>query len=191
MNSASYDLAYLQAGVAALEAYLLSGEVYWPLDALPPAGAPAFPRLTLGGVLLAHQRLSARPGSPQGDSTWREVEATLETTRQRWTVAWQNKAQREFSARLRLWQAFMNEFRAHPREHLDRYPYEVRRRAMLELLGRETREIASTERELLGALDQLLEALFVRGGFVWEAEDAAAFPEKPYWYLWGTPKKGL
>ncbi|HEY5573072.1 MAG TPA: hypothetical protein VIK64_08690, partial [Anaerolineales bacterium] len=60
MPSAEYDLGYLRAAVAALEDYLMSNELYWPIGAASPAGEPDYPRLTLGGLLLAQKRAHAR-----------------------------------------------------------------------------------------------------------------------------------
>ncbi|MDD5466819.1 MAG: hypothetical protein PHS96_03340 [Anaerolineales bacterium] len=191
MTSANYDLAYVQAGVASLEAYLLSGELYWPLDAAPLPGEPPYPRLTLGGLLLAVRRASGRRLSPAEVTLLRESEHELEATRRRWAAAWQGKARREFTSRLRLWRDYLNDYRENPQEHLDRYAYEARRRVMLELLLPETGETPAAELELLGALDRVLHGVFAQDGFIWEAELAPAFPEAPYWYLWGTPKKGL
>jgi hypothetical protein len=51
MPGAQYELDYLQAGIASLEAYLLSPEVYWTLQDSPRSGGPAYPSLTLGGLL--------------------------------------------------------------------------------------------------------------------------------------------
>ena len=61
MKSFEYDLRYIQAGLDSIEEYLLSDEVFWPLSAHPPEGAPEYPRLTLDGLLLSKARLLAYP----------------------------------------------------------------------------------------------------------------------------------
>jgi hypothetical protein len=50
------DRAYLEAGIPELEDYLLSDELYWPIS----ARGHNLPRLTIGGLLLANDRLEAR-----------------------------------------------------------------------------------------------------------------------------------
>jgi hypothetical protein len=183
-----YDLRYLNAGIADLEAYLLSQEIYWPLAKSAPPGSPPYPRLTLGNLLLARARLSAR----RLTSTWRleleRLDGRLEETRQRWMSAWRQKAQREFGVRLNLWRDYLEEYRQNPEGNIDRYAYEVNRRVLLQLLEPEAGELPRAELELLSGLDQLLNAVFVSGRFVWERELERAFPAAPYWYLYGRPR---
>ncbi len=52
MNSFEYYLTYLNSGSIELEAYLLSNELFWPISAVPPGGAPAFPKLNFRGVAV-------------------------------------------------------------------------------------------------------------------------------------------
>jgi hypothetical protein len=103
----------------------------------------------------------------------------------KWRQAWQNKSGRDYSARLRLWRDFLEEYRAQPDNHIDRYPYEVGRRVQLELLANQLDEIPAAEHELLAGLDKVLGTVFVPGGFVWEADLASGFPNPPFWYLFG------
>lgn len=70
MPSAEYDLGYLKAGISALENYLLSNDLYWPVGASSPSGEPAYPRLTLGGLLLAQKRAHARNLTPEQRDVW-------------------------------------------------------------------------------------------------------------------------
>jgi len=41
MKFFEYDLRYLSAGLEILEKYILSDEVFWPINANPPGGEPA------------------------------------------------------------------------------------------------------------------------------------------------------
>lgn len=188
MPSAEYDLGYLRAAVAALEDYLMANEVYWPIGAASPAGEPDYPRLTLGGLLLAQKRAHARDLSPEQRHELAEIDEQIDNLRNRWRVAWERKAGRSFSARLRLWNDFIEEYRANPSANLDRYAYEVERRVMLDLFREEAGAIPEAELKSLESLDKLLRAVLIPGDFIWEAELQSGFPKQKYWYLYGRPK---
>ena len=187
MTDVDYDLGYLKAGVPQLESYLHSPELYWPIGASPPDGMLPYPQLTLGGLLLSLTKLSARTLSPQEEGEYRRLRSELETTRAHWLVAWEQKARREFHARLLLWLDYVEDYRQNPREHADRYAYEVSRRVMLELLMHEARDLPATDLELLSELDKVLQAKLLPGGFVWEDDLKKAFPPEKYWYLYRQP----
>lgn len=189
MPSIPYDLGYLRSGLAELERYLLSKELYWPTGAAAPPGEPAFPQLTLGGLLLAAQRLQAHRLDTAQGAELAKLEARLEALRGQWRVAWEGKAAREFHARLNLWRDFLEEYRENPANNADRYGYEVGRRAMLALLAPDAAEAPPAEREMLRGLDGLLKAVLLPGDFVWEAELQGGFPRETYWFLYGQLKK--
>jgi hypothetical protein len=188
MPTTEYDLGYLRAGLAALENYLLSKELYWALGAGAPSGEPAYPPLTLGGLLLALARLHARPLSMVERDQLARMEEQIDDVRSRWRVAWERKAAQDFRARLNLWRNFLEDYRQNPGADADRYAYEVRNRIMLHLLAPEASDIPPAETELLAGLDQLLRAVLVPGDFIWEKELAPGFPRNTYWYLYGTLK---
>jgi hypothetical protein len=189
MPSVEYDLAYMRAGVSVLEDYLHSKEIYWSLGESPPRGEPAFPSLTLGGVLISRTRLHARPLPSNHRDELSRLDERINEVRARWRVAWEGKASNEFRARLNLWRDFLEEYRQSPEANADRYGYEVSRRVMLHLLGHEAGDIPPSQIELLSALDKLLHAVFVPGKFIWNPEMAQGFPAEIYWYLYGTLKK--
>jgi hypothetical protein len=189
MPSPNYDLGYLRAGINTLESYLLSQDLYWSLDASPPSGELPYPRLTLGTLLLAQARLRAAPLSFSQEGDLIRLDAQIDAARTRWRVAWGRKAGREFHAFLNLWRDFLEEYRRTPGENVNRYAYEVRRRAILDILSDEDEGIPAEERKLLTALDRLLRAMLLPATFVWEAELAAGFPPQKYWYLYGRLKE--
>jgi hypothetical protein len=156
------DKLYLEAGVPQLQNYLLSHELYYPLSF-------ELPQLTLGGVLLAVQRMGAQAG---------DLAAQVEFIRSRWQSAWEAKASREIGARSALWLNFLSDYRHDLKAGVRLYPQNVRYRAMLTLLG-------NVEDES----DVLLKGIFKEGGFVWEAECAPNFPRETFWYLFGTLKE--
>ena len=185
MPSINYDLGYLLAALASLDSYLLSDEIYWNLREPSPPGEPAYPQLTLGGILLARARLESRNLSDEQSSILVQLINKLEATRTRWWVAWTRKAAREFGARLRLWRDFIDEYRQNPDANIDRYTYEVSRRVMLQLLLAEAGQISEPEREMLASLDSILTAVLVPGSFIWDPELQNSFPPQKFFYLYG------
>lgn len=181
----AYNLEYLEAAAELLERYLLSEEIYWQLNGRSKSG-PQFPSLTLGGILLAMKLSHALAETSEQSAKALQITAHIDHARTKWMVAWENKAAREFSARLTLWRDFLEEFRQDPEGNVDRYAYEVGRRVMLSLLQDETKKIPPAEQELLGALDHILNSYLVPSEFVWDRKLKPAFPEDEYPYLYGV-----
>lgn len=191
MPSFEYDLRYLQAGIDQLEAYLLAGELYWPIGINPPKSEPPYAQLTLGGLLLARQRLRATAETPKQQAEQARVEQRLEALRGQWRTAWGKKARQDFHARLNLWRDFLEEYRQRPSAHYDRYAYEVGRRAQLHLLAPEAIDLPPAELQTIEGLDKLLRAVFSPGAFVWEQSLARSFSPTTYWYLYGALRDEL
>jgi hypothetical protein len=183
--SIEHDFGYLRAAIPILEKYLLSKDLYWSLADSAPRGEPAFPQLTIGNLLLAHARLNARQLSFELQVELELLDNQIWAIATKWRQAWQNKSGRDFTARLRLWRDYLEDYRAQPENHVDRYPYEVGRRVQLELLANQLEEIPTVEQELLAGLDKVLAAVFVPGVFAWDADLASGFPKPPFWYLYG------
>src|SRR3990172_5406180 len=148
MPTLKYDLGYLRAALTVLDDYLLSADLYWSIGNSPPRGEPPYPSLTLGGVLLAQARAHAHPASGILVGQLAQADEQIKAVRGRWRSAWGRKARRDFHARLNLWRDFLEEYRQNPKANLDRYAYEVRRRAMSHLLYSEADEIPQAEIEL-------------------------------------------
>jgi hypothetical protein len=170
MTSTEQDIQFLTEGLPQLQDYLLSNELYWPLD-------NSLPRLTLGSVLLALARLGAtRPGEAQ------KFRSALEPVRARWRAAWEKKAAREMANRLRLWSQYLSDYQNDPLS-AGSYPTEVRGRTILQLLLPEVTD--APEKTALAELDALLKARLVSGKFVWEAGLQTVFPITDFWFLYG------
>ena len=185
MKSFEYDYRYLKAGVGELENYVLSNDVFWPMDIRPPAGESGYPRLTLGSLLLSRKRLSAYPKTPEQTSQLETVISDMDKIRSNWRVAWEKKAARSFGVRLKMWRDFIEEYRQGPLDNADRYAYEVRLRVMLALLKPEGGGQISAEADLLGVLDKFLNSVLITEGFIWEPQLQPIFPVNIYWYLYG------
>ncbi len=180
-----YDIGYLQACLEVMESYLLSDEVFWQVSGTPPEGAPDYPRLTLGGLLLAERRLKAYPHDQAQAAQVQVVISEVDRIRSKWRVMWEKKAGRCYSVRMRMWSGFLDEYRNGPQDTADRYAYEVRIRVMLELLRSEGGGQSPAEIELVADLDRYLKSVLRVDGFIWEAEVQTGFPKEIFWYLYG------
>ena len=188
MPSANYDLRYLKAAVDLLREYLFSDVIYWQLNISASPGEPAYPSLTLGGLLLAQARTQARLLTPDQQIQFTQLEQKIDQLRTKWRSAWEKKSKNEYHARLNLWRDFMDDYRRNPEDNADRYSYEVTRRVMLQLLGNEIDEIQQPELLLLGGLDGILAGLLTTGEFIWDDELTSGFPRGEYPYLYGNLK---
>jgi hypothetical protein len=186
MLTFEYDLRYLQAGSEQLESYLLANELYWPVGTSAPHGQPPYPQLTPGGLLLARRRGRATAITLAQQVELSRVEQKLEATFHRWRTAWRQKAHTDWLARLKLWANFLDEYREKPSANFDRFPYEVGRRAQIELLQPEAEPFSEAEMRALPGLDAMLRAFFLPGSFVWQSDLQAQFPPQPFWYLYGS-----
>jgi hypothetical protein len=127
--------------------------------------------------------------APSQRATFQKIEIEMEALRTRWQVAWEKKAAWEFESRLRQWGNVLKDIRVDPEDNIPYYRYEIRLRVLLDLLTEQVEEIDPALQAHLDSLDMLLRALFTTGDFIWEAGLAGSFPEKDYWYLWGTLKE--
>lgn len=189
MPSILFDLKYFEAGLDELEAYLLSDGLYWQTGASAPPGEPEFPSLTLGGLLLARQRLAAHHLDEAQQQLLNKLVDRLEISQTKWRVAWGRKAQRSFQARLTQWNNYLADYSAQPEAYAAQYPQEVRVRLMMELLQPLAEQIDPSALDLLHGLDALLRVQLQPGPFVWEATLADGFPSESYWYLYGHLKE--
>lgn len=186
MFTFEHELRYLQAGASELETYLLSPELYWPIGIRAERGEKAYPRLTLGNLLLSRDIASALAKTPEQLAALREVTDLIDANYRHWRTAWGKKASTEYRSRLNLWQAFLEDYREQPESNRDRYAYEVGRRVILQLLSPIADEIKDAEVELLESLDRYLRSIFLPGDFIWDEAVSTQFPTDPYWYLYGN-----
>ena len=176
------DREFYQAGIAGLEAYLLSNELFWPLS-----GGQQLPRLTVGGMLLAGLRLRARTTEAGEQATLDKLGLQLGEVRTRWRSAWERKAAREVHTSFTLWRNYLDDYRQSPELRAEEYSSQVQERVVLHLLGRELSP-QPEELNVLPGLDRTLKGFLLPGGFVWEPDLAAAFPAGEYWFLYGKLK---
>jgi hypothetical protein len=184
MASAEYDLGYLEAVIELLQEYLLSKEIYWKITAVSPPGEPGYPGLTLGTILLSQKRIEARSLTPAQESRHYQIQNKIEQLRTRWRTAWGGKAREEYRSRLNLWGNYLEEFRQDPEGNFDRYPYEVGRRVMLQLLAQEADSVPVSQEQMVAVLDRVLEGSMIPGEFVWDESLSGGFLSVEYPYLY-------
>jgi len=184
MASAEFDLGYLETAVELLQKYLLSDEIYWKMNAISPPGEPVYPSLTLGALLLSQKRIEFWPLSSNQEARKLRIQSAIGGIQIKWRTAWAKKSRTEFRSRLDLWRNYLEELRKEPELNIDRYPYEVTRRVMLNLLLAEADAIPPAQTQMLGGLDLVLDGLMVPGDFIWDLSLAAGFTRSEYPYLY-------
>jgi hypothetical protein len=188
MPSIEFDLGYLQAGLDSLEAYLISKSLFWPIGAQSPSGDPAYPRLTLGNLLFSQVQLNAKTLLPYQSDRLKILNARISDVHSRWPVAWERKAKREFTSRLRQWQQYLIELHQEPLNFIDFFRNEVRLRFLLDLLASVFEPLEGQTSLLLIELDEFLQKVWVQDDFLWDKTLARDFNKDRYWYLWGRPE---
>ena len=187
-----HNLDLASAMLEEMEDYLLSNEVFWPLERSAARGAPHFPRLTLGALLLTLDQLEAvQSEMTAGQSaSHRRLMMQVDLLRAKHAVALESKAAREASSRLNLWRAFINDLEEAP-TRAGSYAYEVRHRVMIARLAELALQSAElkTAADSALALDTRLRRLFEPGDFTWDARLQEAYPAEDYWYLYGNPRR--
>ena len=184
MANVDFDLDYWRVCIEDLKDYLLSDHLFWPLSARPSGSGISFPQLTIGGMLLTRARAFARAGQAE-KSGLIPLDQEMGAIRDRWRSAWNRKAGREFTSRLRQWGNYLEDYRGDPENQAGYYAQEVRLRVILQLLQAEGIDLQSGEGDLLQAMDKRLRAKFLSGGFIWKETLSLSFPEENFWYLYG------
>ena len=191
MHPPEYNLSFANAILDELEPYLLSSELFWPLEQRVACGMPRFPRLTLGGLLLTIDELTAQ--EPELTSSqaaaWLQVQSLFAHNQVRWEVAIERKAVRELNCRLNLWRAYLTDLEE-KKEGPENYAHEARQRVMFQRLlhlASKHPEVESLNTSVL-SLDSKLRASFITGPFIWDKRLESAYPPPDFWYLYGTPR---
>jgi hypothetical protein len=193
MHPARYDLGLAAAMADELEDFLISGEIFWPLERRAPAGDPPYPQLSLGGLLLTLDELDAWEGelAPGEAAQLQALRRRVEGLRAKRGAAIARKAGQELRSRVNLWRAYLGDLEEGPRP-VELYPHEVRQRVMAARLVETAADLpeAASSRRVLGELDAKLRRRFEAGPFVWDRRLARRYPPGDYWFLYGTPRSG-
>jgi len=183
-----YEIRYLVAFARVLEQYLLANDLYWPPGISSRGGETPYPSLTPGSLCLFRIQARARTSGTAGETEFLRIDNDIAQVLGAWRISWEKKVTQDFHARLQLWSNYLDDFREKPEANLDRYPYEVNRRAQLELLQVEVKHLPEPDLRLLELLDRRLRGVFQPGDFVWDPGLAVVFPREKFWYLFGMIK---
>ena len=181
------NLDLVQAMLGEAQDYLASPEVYWPLS-----GSPAYPRLTLGGLILAMDEL--RASEPRMDSrlaaAWSRLRTQWDTLRAQRAAGVARKAALELHSRLDLWDAYLGDLRESAGASGE-YATQVAYRVMADPLADLARGEASLPGLLtrLSGLDDRLRGRFTAGSFVWDPVLQPVYPRTEFWFLYGHPRE--
>lgn len=191
MHPIDYNLGLSQAILEEFEPYLLSELIFWPLSQRPGPGLPPYPRLTLGGLLLAMDELKAQEAdmTPTQAADNSRLRLHYNQTLSKWRASMEAKAIRETNSRLNLWRSFLLDMEEKTRFRED-YVREVRHRVMISRLS----ELASEQpdfrplAQIITRLDRRLRALLRFEDFIWDPLLSPGYPRDRYWFLYGHPK---
>lgn len=173
-----------------VEDYLTSSAVFWPLSTHPPAGAPPYPRLSLGGLLTALAELRARVDelSEAERGTLDDLEQAWRELSERRGAALRQKALAEARQRLNLWRAYVQDLE-NGQASADDYAQAAYHRTALDSL-RPLLEDSPEGRALLeeaARLDSRLRRRWRPGKFIGPEAAAPAHPRDRHWWLYGQP----
>jgi hypothetical protein len=180
-------LQSFQEMLVELEPYLLSPELFWPLDSR--SSGIAQDRLTLGNLLLCLDQLTAVRESwdIQSEADFRKSELLWHQEQEKWKSAIRNKASKEFGSRINLWRAYLMDLEDGQAANFD-YRHEVRNRVIIERLCEF--ELAKDRRQKdLQNVDRLLRSLVIQSEFIWPLQLQPLYPSQAFWFLYRLPRK--
>lgn len=181
------DLNYLEYCAEELESYLLAKDLFWPVLVQPEMMDRSFPKMTIGNILLALQRLDAlslgRQLSGEETSRYQRLKTEVEAVQSKWLVAWESKAAHEYHSRFKQWAETLDEVFKNREKQAAFYTADVRLRVLLALLEN---HVPTDEMPELQPLDTMLRAVFVPGAFIWDEELRPGFPEDRFWFMYGS-----
>jgi hypothetical protein len=182
-----HDLTVVEAMVAEMEEYLLSDVLFWPIM------KGGFPRLTLGGYLMRHHRLSALTELLDRDDVerLRSVVGQFNEALVERVVLFENKAHQEIRARLRQWGEYLKDLKRASGGYGQNYTSAVETRAMLQSLIQKLEmppyRLDKQIGKQLSVYDKVLGSTWRSGDFIWPDAWQSAYPRTSYWWLYGSP----
>lgn len=189
MHSIEYNLALLSEMMGEFDGFLLSEELFWPLQRKSFEKIP-FPQLSLGALLLSLDELSALRSSM--DSHQERKFQNLLTQYERFyrirRVAMEKKSAREVITRTNLWRAYLQDVEEDPAA-LDEYANQVRNRLLMAKLETLSSSGASSgESNGFKAIDERILGNATPADFIWDERLKAIYPVEEYPYLYIKPR---
>lgn len=176
------DVRTVEAMAARLKPYVYEDELY----GMMPGNLP---KLTLGGLLMRLNRLTAIRDllSPAQSQSVDKARQQLDEIRKEWRVAYEGKIQREFQSRLTSVGQFLEECADSTRRSDDNYPSAMEKRVMAEVLKDEavTLNIFDSDMETrLTGIDNGIHRYIHPSKFRWDLRLEPAYPRDKYWFLY-------
>jgi hypothetical protein len=192
MHPIEYNLELGKAILEEIEPFLLSEEIFWPLNHHSKRGMPYFPRLTLGTLLLTLDQLSVQFAAMSSSQkrAQQEIQSMLERVQLKWPAALERKAVRESQTRFNLWRAYLSDLEER-KDTTGNYHNEVRNRVIHQRLQEFHRQTPHSQdgQSAMDGLDFYLRSSFKPGPFLWNEALIAVYPSPSFWYLYGRPAR--
>ena len=193
MQSIEHNLSLFELMLDDLEPYLLTSEVFWTLSKKMLGSIP-LPRLTLGGLMLTLDELTAQMPEMNTKQKMRHERMLrrYDRTTMKWSVALEKKALRELNSRLNIWRAYIQDLEEQS-ELIQDYPREVRTRVMIEHLVSTIGPHLDLEAEnqAINGLDHRIKDFVVPGKFLWVDPLQSIYPKEGFPYLYVSPRNSL
>jgi hypothetical protein len=184
MKDIETNLATLDEMVSILKAFLLSDELYWPLQSKELRGSQ---RVSLGTLLLILDELGAsepRMTVPQR-SRFDGLHEQFDGIFNEWRIAVTKKAEREIRMRANLWRSYLQDLEEN-HDQIHAYAREVRNRVIMvrlsELVSDEP--IMDFEDVKLRRLESQQQITKPDASFVWDEHLRATYPFETYPFLY-------
>jgi hypothetical protein len=180
------DLKESRAMVEALVPYIYQDVLYGEIGL-------ASARLTPGALLLRLRRLRVLRSqmNPAQAASFDQIDTQHTTIQKEWSVAYSKKLLQEVDSRLRDIHTYINECQEDPRACANAYMPEALRRTIIQEIAQALLSPDRADSNLdsrLKATDDMLRRYVKESSFIWSAILQPAYPQNPYWWLYGRPK---
>lgn len=185
------DTAILKEMVANMPDYLDSRATHWTLP------QPNMPKLTIGGCLMRLHRLQAIYNDlPLGlqQQIKRGVQQFDDALKER-IVRFEVRATEELHDRLSEWCSYLRYIKTQAAGNGAYYQRIVDTRvviaALVDKLSQKPFRLDPSATDEMAQFDKLLRTIWQPGEFIWEPVWQPAYPQEPYWFLYGLPKTAV
>jgi hypothetical protein len=181
-----HDVRAAEAMAARLTPYIYETALYGPMPG-------DLPRLTVGGLLMRLNRLSAIAEllSPTQRKALDTAQQQFDTVRQEWAVAYEGRLKQELQSRLKALEQFIVDCEETPRQCADLYPSEIEKRVIVESLKDEAVArnilVPAAHAKLSGIDNHLHRLAQPSDSFVWDTRLEPAYPRDKFWFLYVAP----
>jgi hypothetical protein len=190
MHSIEYNLTLFKEMLAVFESFIISQELFWPLEKKNFEGVP-FPQLSLGALLIMLDELMAVHAAmdPHQDRTYQDLLREYEVFSIKRRVAIEQKASRELITRTNLWRAYLEDLSEDP-DSVVEYARQVRNRVLMSKL-KDYSAGAPPEKdyEMFRGLDERVMLTAMSVGFLWDERLKPFYPIEEFPFLYVKPRQ--